>query len=57
MIIHLEPRTKIAICIMSAKTALMVARSCKEATLRNELRHAASKNIDAAMNIWRKENA
>ena len=57
MIIHLEPRTKIAVCLMSAKTALMVARSCKDATLRNELRHAASKNIDAAMNIWRKENA
>ena len=57
MIIHLEPRTKMAVYLMSAKTALMVARSCKDAAVRNELRHSASKKIDMAMNIWRKENA
>lgn len=56
MILHLEPRTKIAVYLMSAKTALLVARTCTDATLRNELRHAASHKIDLAMNIWRKEN-
>ena len=57
MMLVLEPRTRIAVHLMAARTCMMVARTCNDATVRNELRHSATKNIDLAMNIWRKENA
>ena len=57
MMLVLEPRTRIAVHLMAARTCMTVARSCKDAAVRNELRHSASKKIDMAMNIWRKENA
>ena len=57
MMLVLEPRTRMAVHLMAAKTALAVVRTCNDAAMRNELRHSATKNIDLAMNIWRKENA
>lgn len=57
MMLVLEPRTRMAVHLMAARTCMMVLRKCGDATLRNDLRHSATKNIDMAMNIWRKENA
>jgi len=57
MMLVLEPRTRMAVHLMAAKTALAVVRTCNDAAVRNELRHSASHKIDLAMNIWRKENA
>lgn len=57
MMLVLEPRTRMAVHLMAARTCMMVLRTCNDAAVRNELRHAASHKIDLAMNIWRKENA
>lgn len=57
MMLVLEPRTRMAVHLMAARTCMVVLRKCGDATLRNDLRHSATKNIDLAMNIWRKENA
>lgn len=56
MMLVLEPRTRIAVHLMAARTCMTVLRKCGDAAVRNELRHSATKNIDLAMNIWRKEN-